>query len=138
MNENIYPCITVDGNAHELADFYVSIFPNSQILNKTPFVAVFSLNGTRFMTLNGGPDFTASNGISFVISCNNQEEIDHYWDALIFEGKEGKCGWLVDKFGINWQVVPKVLSKIMSDAEKAPKAMYAFMQMKKIIIEDLM
>ncbi len=138
MNNSIYPCITVDNNAHAVGDFYVRIFPNSSIVNKTPFVSILNLNGNRFMVLNGGPEFRPSNGISFVVSCENQEEIDYYWNHLTKDGEEGKCGWLVDKFGIHWQIVPKILSQLMNDTEKAPKAMYAFMQMKKIIIQDLM
>jgi predicted 3-demethylubiquinone-9 3-methyltransferase (glyoxalase superfamily) len=137
MDQKLYPCLWFDGKAHEAADFYCSVFPNSKIINKTPMVAIFELNGNRFMGLNAGPEFQFNEAVSFVIRCEDQKEVDHYWDALTKEGKEGKCGWLTDKYGLSWQVVPSILSEIMSDPEKAPKAMYAFMQMKKLIIEDL-
>ena len=137
MNSNLYPCLWFDGKAHEAADFYVSIFPNSKIVNKTPFVAIMLLNGNRFMALNGGPEHQFSPSTSFVVSCENQEEIDYYWEKLTSEGKEGKSGWLQDKYGVSWQVVPTQLSSLMSDEQKAPKVMFAFMQMKKLEIELL-
>lgn len=89
------------------------------------------------MLLNAGPKFTFNEAISFVIPCENQEEVDYYWNQITAEGEEGKCGWCTDKYGVSWQVVPKILSELMRDPEKAPKAMYAFMQMKKLIIADL-
>ena len=138
MSNSVYPCLWFDGKAHEAADFYCGIFPNSRILNKTPLVAVYELNGARFMNLNGGPEYSFSEATSFVISCDDQEEIDHYWSALTNGGHEGKCGWLTDKYGVTWQVVPSMLGTLMSDPEKAPKALYAFMQMKKLIMADLL
>jgi len=90
------------------------------------------------MGLNGGPEFKFNEAVSFVISCETQEEIDNYWEKLTEGGEEGKCGWLEDKFGISWQVVPSILGKLMNDAEKAPRVMYAFMQMKKFDIQKLM
>ena len=137
MSNKIYPCLWFDGKAHEAADFYCSIFPNSRILNKTPLVAVYELDGNRYMNLDGGPEHTINEAISLVISCEDQEEVDYYWDKLTEEGKEGKHGWLYDKYGVSWQVVPTILGKLMSDPEKAPKVMYAFMQMRKLIIQDL-
>ena len=137
MNQNIYPCLWFDGKAHEAAEYYCQVFPNSRILNKTPMVAVYELNGNRYMNLDGGPEFSFSEAISFVISCDNQDEIDHYWDKLKEGGSEGKCGWLKDKYGVSWQIVPSILGKLMSNPEKAPKVMYAFMQMKKFILADL-
>lgn len=137
MSHKIYPCLWLDGQAHEAADYYCSIFPNSRILNKTPLVAVFELDGIRHMTLNGGPEFAFNEAISLVVTCENQEEVDYYWDKLTAGGKESKCGWLQDKFGVSWQIVPAVLGELMSDPEQAPKVMYAFMQMKKLIIKDL-
>ena len=136
MNKT-YPCLWFDGKAHEAADFYCSIFPDSKILNKTPMVAVYEIDGNRYMNLNGGPEFTFNEAISIVVSCDNQEEVDYYWSKLTDGGEEGKCGWLKDKFGVSWQIVPKVLSELMSDEQKAPKVMYAFMQMKKLIVQDL-
>lgn len=137
MTNKIYPCLWFDGQAHEAADFYTGIFPDSRIISKTPMVAIFELSGQKFMALNGGPEFTFNEAVSHVIDCADQQEIDYYWEKLTAGGKEGKCGWLTDKYGLSWQVVPSVLGELMRDPEKAPKAMYAFMQMKKLIIADL-
>ena len=137
MNNKTYPCLWFDGKAHEAADYYCSIFPNSKILNKTPFVAIYELEGSRYMNLNGGPEFKFNEAISIVVSCENQKEVDYFWNKLSEGGEEGKSGWLKDKFGVSWQIVPEVLGELMNDTEKAPKVMYAFMQMRKIIIEDL-
>jgi predicted 3-demethylubiquinone-9 3-methyltransferase (glyoxalase superfamily) len=138
MNKSIYPCLWFDGQALPAAEFYCSIYPNSKVLSANPMAVVFELNGAKFMALNGGPEFHFSEATSFVITCETQEEIDHYWDKLTEGGSEGKCGWLKDKFGVSWQVVPSILGKLMSDPEKAPKAMYAFMQMKKFDIAKLL
>ena len=138
MNKSIYPCLWFDGNALPAAEFYSSIHPNSKILSANPMAVVFELNGAKFMALNGGPEFHFSEATSFVITCETQEEIDHYWDKLTEGGSEGKCGWLKDKFGVSWQVVPSILGKLMNDPEKAPKVMYAFMQMKKFDIAKLL
>ena len=101
MTNPIYPCLWFDKQSKEAADFYCSVFPNSKILNTTPFVVIFELNGNRFMGLNGGPEFKFNEAVSFVITCKNQEEIDYYWEKLSEGGQEGKCGWLKDKFGIS-------------------------------------
>ena len=138
MANPIYPCLWFDGKAHEAAEYYCSVFPNSRIISLNPMVAIFELNGTKFMGLNGGPEFKFTEAVSFVVNCETQEEIDMYWDKLTQGGQEGKCGWLVDKFGVSWQIVPSILGKLMNDPEKAPKAMYAFMQMKKFDIEKLL
>lgn len=138
MNSAPYPCLWFDDQAKAAAEFYCSVFPNSKILNITPMVAVFELNGTRFMGLNGGPEYQINEGVSFVINCDTQEEIEHYWNSFAEGGLESKCGWIKDKFGVWWQVVPSILGKLMSDPEKAPKAMYAYMQMKKFDIEKLL
>ena len=127
MVSPIYPCLWFESNSKAAADFYCTIFPNSKIISVTPFVTIFELNGTKFMGLNGGPEFKFNEAVSFVISCETQEEIDNYWEKLSDGGEEGKCGWLKDKFGISWQVVPSILGKLMNDAEKAPRVMYAFM-----------
>lgn len=137
MSDKIYPCLWFDGQAHEAADYYCSIFPDSRILSKTPMVAVYELNGKKYMNLNGGPEYKFNEAISMVISCEDQEEIDHYWSELGKGGREGKCGWITDKYGVSWQVVPDILGQLMRDEEKAPKVMYAFMQMKKFNIDDL-
>lgn len=137
MTHPIFPCLWFDGNAKEAAAFYCSVFKNSKVLSENPMVVVFELNDTKFMALNGGPEYTFSPANSYVITCDTQEEIDHYWEKLSEGGKPGKCGWLTDKYGISWQVVPKILGQLMNDPEKAPKAMYAFMQMSKFEIEKL-
>jgi len=138
MIKPIYPCLWFDGKAKEAADYYCTVFPNSKIISFNPMVAIFELNGTKFMGLNGGPEFNFSEAVSFVVNCETQEEIDMYWNKLTDGGKEGKCGWLKDKYGVSWQIVPSILGKLMSDPEKAPKVMYAFMQMKKFDIEKLL
>jgi len=100
-------------------------------------VVIFELNGTKFMGLNGGPEYKFNEAVSFVVNCETQDEIDIYWNKLTEGGQEGKCGWLKDKFGVSWQIVPTILGKLMNDPEKAPRVMYAFMQMKKFDIEKL-
>ena len=137
MTHPIFPCLWFDGNAKEAAAFYCSVFKNSKVLSENPMVVVFELNDTKFMALNGGPEYAFSPANSYVITCDTQEEIDHYWEKLSEGGKPGKCGWLTDKYGVSWQVVPKILGQMMNDPEKAPKAMYAFMQMTKFDIEKL-
>ncbi len=138
MTHSIYPCLWFDGQSKEAAEYYCTVFPNSKIISTNPMVAIFELNGARFMALNGGPEYKFTEAVSFVISCETQDEIDIYWSKLTEGGQEGKCGWLKDKFGISWQVVPSILGKLMNDPEKAPRVMYAFMQMKKFDIEKLM
>ena len=100
-------------------------------------VVQFELNGRRFMGLNGGPNFVFNEAVSFVVECENQEEIDHYWNSLTQGGKENACGWLKDKYGVSWQIVPAILGKLMSDPLKAPRVLKAFMQMKKFDIAVL-
>lgn len=137
MNNSIYPCLWFDGNAKEAAEHYCSIFKNSKITGETPMVVKFELDGKPFMGLNGGPIFKFTEAISYVVECDTQEEIDHYWEKLTEGGHEVECGWLKDKFGMSWQIVPKVLGKLMSDPETAPRAVEAFMKMKKFDIETL-
>ena len=138
MISPLYACLWMDGKAKDAAEFYCSIFPNSKILSENSMVVIFQLNGTKFMCLNGGPEYKFNEAISHVIECETQNEIDHFWNKLSEGGEEGKCGWLKDKFGMSWQVVPKILGKLMSNPDTAPKAMYAFMQMKKFDIEKLL
>ena len=137
MTNPIYPCLWFDGQAKAAADFYCSVFKNSKIMANTPMVVTFELNGRKFMCLNGGPEYKFNEAVSFVVECETQEEIDYHWNKLTEGGQEGKCGWLKDKFGVSWQIVPTILGKLMSDPEKAPRVMYAFMQMKKFDIEKL-
>ena len=138
MNNSVYPCMWFDGQAKAAAEFYCSVFKNSRIINTTPMVVIFELNGSKFMALDGGPEYTFNEAVSFVVNCETQEEIDHYWSKLTEGGREWRCGWLKDKFGVSWQIVPSILGKLMSDPEKAPRVMYAFMQMKKFNIEKLL
>jgi predicted 3-demethylubiquinone-9 3-methyltransferase (glyoxalase superfamily) len=138
MTNEIYPCLWFDGQAKEAAVFYCSIFKNSRITIDTPLVVNFELDGKRFMGLNGGPIFKFNEAVSFVVDCETQEEIDYYWEKLTEGGEESQCGWLKDKFGISWQIVPTILAKLMSDPQKAPSVMEAFMKMKKFDISKLL
>ena len=138
MSNSIYPCLWFDGQAKAAAEFYCSIFENSKITNDTPMVVIFELNGRKFMGLNGGPTFKFNEATSFVVDCETQEEIDFYWDKLVAGGSESQCGWLKDKFGVSWQIVPTVLGKLMSDPEKGQRVVQAFMKMKKFEIEKLL
>lgn len=138
MTTQIHPCLWFNGQARAAADFYCSIFPSSKIIGDSGMVVNFELNGQPFMGLNGGPNFKFNEAVSLVITCENQEEIDHYWYKLIADGgSEGNCGWCKDKFGLSWQVVPAVLGELMSNPEKWQRVVQAFMQMKKFDIETL-
>ncbi|NUQ82370.1 MAG: VOC family protein [Bacteroidetes bacterium] len=137
MPTPVYPCLWFDGKAHEAADFYCSVFPNSRLLSRNDFIAVYEINGSRMMNMNGGPEFTFNEAMSLVISCDTQEEIDYYWEKLTAGGQENKCGWLKDRYGVSWQVIPSILGPLMNNPATAPKVLYAFMQMKKFIIADL-
>jgi len=137
MKNPIYPCLWFDGQAKEAAEYYCQIFKNSKILTDTPLVVKFELNGTVYMGLNGGPNFKFTEAISFVVDCDTQEEIDYYWTRLSEGGKEVECGWLKDKFGLSWQIVPTVLGKLMSDPQKAPRVMQVIYRTKKFIISEL-
>ncbi|MES2779516.1 MAG: VOC family protein [Bacteroidota bacterium] len=138
MKNEIYPCLWFDGQAEAAATFYCSVFPNSSIKSSSPMVVMFTLNGKQFMGLNGGPHFVFNEAVSFVIDCETQQEIDYYWNKLTEDGKESMCGWLKDKFGVSWQVVPTILGKLLSDPEKGPRVAAAFMKMKKFDIEALL
>jgi len=133
----MYPCLWFDGQAKTAADYYCSIFKDSKILSENPMVVTFELNGNKFMGLNGGPKYKFTPATSFVVECQTQEEIDYYWNKLGEGGRYDKCGWLDDKFGVSWQVVPAVLGKLMSDPDKAPRVINAFMKMSKFDIETL-
>ena len=138
MTHQIYPCLWFDGQAQAAAKFYCSIFKNSKITTDTPMVVAFELNDRKFIGLNAGPQFKFTEAISFVVDCDTQEEIDYYWNNLMADGgSEGSCGWLEDKFGVSWQIVPTVLPRLLSDPEKAPKVMQAYMKMKKFDIKEL-
>ena len=136
-NKNIFPCLWFDGKAKEAAGHYCNIFPNSKITSENPIVVNFELNGNKFMGLNGGPKYKFSPANSYVIECETQKEIDHYWEKLGESGIYNQCGWLDDKFGVSWQIVPKILGELMADTNKAPRVVKAFVQMKKLDIETL-
>jgi predicted 3-demethylubiquinone-9 3-methyltransferase (glyoxalase superfamily) len=138
MANQLYPCLWYDGQAKEAAIFYCSIFPNSKIISENPMVVVFELNNKKFMGLNGGPLYKFSPATSFVIECETQNEIDYYWEKLGDGGIFNQCGWLDDKFGVSWQVVPTILGELMNDSTKSKKVIDAFMQMKKFDIEKLL
>jgi predicted 3-demethylubiquinone-9 3-methyltransferase (glyoxalase superfamily) len=138
MTKQIYPCLWFDGQAKSAAMFYCSIFKNSKITDENPMVVNFELDGQRFMGLNGGPNFKFNEAVSFVMNCDTQEEIDHYWNRLISNGgEEGQCGWCKDQFGVSWQIVPTILGNLMAHPEKGQRVVAAFMQMKKFNIATL-
>jgi predicted 3-demethylubiquinone-9 3-methyltransferase (glyoxalase superfamily) len=138
MTNQIYPCLWFDGKAQEAAKFYCSVFKDSKITADNQMVVSFELNGKKFIGLNGGPHFKFNEAVSFVVDCETQEEIDYYWSKLIADGGvESQCGWLKDKFGVSWQIVPTILPKLLSDPDKAQRVMQAYMQMKKFDIQTL-
>jgi len=149
--QNISPFLWFDGKAEEAAKFYSSIFPNSKIgdiLRNGPdgpapqgsvLTVAFELDGQKFTALNGGPHYKFSPATSFVVNCETQDEVDYYWEKLSAGGKTMQCGWLDDKYGVTWQVVPSVLVKMLqdNDAEKARRVMQTMMQMVKLDIKPL-
>jgi predicted 3-demethylubiquinone-9 3-methyltransferase (glyoxalase superfamily) len=137
MTHQIYPCIWFDGNAKAAAEFYCSVFKNSKIISENPMVVIWELNGKKFMGLNGGPVFKPNEAVSFVVDCDTQDEIDNYWSKLTEGGEESQCGWLKDKFGVSWQIVPTILGKLMNDPAKSGRVTQAFMKMKKFDIKAL-
>ena len=124
-----------DKQAEEAAKFYVSIFKgDSKVISANPMSATFELAGQRYMALNGGPRFKFTEAISLFVTCEDQAEVDHFWDALIAGGgSPSQCGWLKDKYGLSWQIIPRTLMKLMGD----PKVVKAMMGMQKIIVADL-
>jgi predicted 3-demethylubiquinone-9 3-methyltransferase (glyoxalase superfamily) len=146
--QKIGPCLWFDGKAEEASNFYVSIFKNSRIVNTTRYpegsplpagkvmTVEFILDGQEFLALNGGPQYTFSPAISFVVRCETQEEVDDLWEKLLAGGAEQQCGWLTDKFGVSWQIVPNALMRMMSgaDADASQRAFAAMLQMKKLNI----
>lgn len=138
MSKPIYTCLWFDGKAKAAAEFYCSIFKESKILSENPMVVMFELNGTKFMGLNGGPKYKFTPATSFVIDCDSQAEIDHYWEKLGDGGTYSQCGWLDDKYGISWQIVPSILGSLMADPNKSPRVIDAFLKMTKFDIETLL
>lgn len=137
MTNQMYPCLWFDGQAKAAADYYCSIFKNSKIMEENPMVVTFELNGNKFMALNGGPKYKFTPATSFVIECETQEEIDYYWNKLGADGRYDQCGWLDDKFGVSWQIVPSILHKLMADPVRSQKVIEAFMKMSKFDIKTL-
>lgn len=125
-------------NAKEMAAYYQGIFADFKLISENPMAVVFEINGIRMMCLNNAaPNMPFNEKISFVLTVDTQEEIDRYWSYFTKEGQAGQCGWLEDKYGVSWQVVPSILGKLMTNPETAPKATYAFMQMSKFDIAKL-
>ena len=151
MVKPIAPCLWFNGNAEEAVDFYVSIFKDSSITHVDRFdedrpspdapvlFIEFEINGQPFQALNGGPQFTFSEAISLSIEVADQKELDYYWDALLEGGEESQCGWLKDKFGVSWQVVPSMLNDLLRDPdqERASQVMRKMMEMVKLDIAPL-
>lgn len=148
---NITPFLWFNGNVEEAVNFYVSVFKNSKILTMQSlpgdvpghkgkvFTATIELDGQKFMLLDGGPQFKFSPAVSFFVDCTTQKEVDELWEKLSEGGKPNRCGWIDDKFGVTWQIVPKALGELMGDPDrkKAKKVMEAMMQMGKIEIKKL-
>ena len=149
--QKITPFLWFDNNAEEAAKFYVSIFENSKITDTRRYgdagpgpkgsvmTVTFELEGQEFMALNGGPHFKFTEATSFFVKCKTQEEVDELWEKLSAGGEKSRCGWLKDKFGLSWQIVPEALGELLAhpDPEKAKRAMNAMLQMDKIDIRKL-
>src|SRR4051812_24607816 len=121
MAIQITPFIWYNDQAAEAAKFYTSVFKNSRIISSNPMVTVFELEGQQLMALNGGPQFKLNEAFSLVVTCDTKEKIDNYWTRLTEGGEESRCGWLKDKFGFWWRVVPAVLSKLMNDPDRTQR-----------------
>ncbi len=149
--QKITPFLWFDDNAEEAMNFYTSIFRNSKIVSisrygeggprpaGTVMTGTFQLAGQEFMALNGGPEFKFTEAISFFVNCETQSEVDELWDKLSAGGEKGQCGWLKDKYGVSWQIVPTALGKLLNDADpaKSQRVMEAMLQMSKIDIASL-
>jgi predicted 3-demethylubiquinone-9 3-methyltransferase (glyoxalase superfamily) len=151
MEQKIIPNLWFDTEAEEAAEFYTSVFEDSKILSKTHYpedapreagmvmTVEFELNGQRFTGINGGPDFKFDEAVSFLIGCEDQDEVDFYWEKLSQGGSEGPCGWLKDRYGLSWQVVPTGMDELFADPdpERAQRAMQAMLKMSKLDIAEL-
>jgi predicted 3-demethylubiquinone-9 3-methyltransferase (glyoxalase superfamily) len=149
--QKVTPCLWFDTEGEEAARFYTSVFPNSRIVDiarygsagprpeGTVMTVAFELDGQRFTALNGGPDFTFNESISFEVECGSQDEVDAFWTKLSEGGEEGPCGWLKDRYGVSWQIVPRRLTELLADPdrEKSQRVMQAMLGMKKIEIGAL-
>ncbi|MDQ3430845.1 MAG: VOC family protein [Actinomycetota bacterium] len=151
MQQKIIPNLWFDSEAEEAAGFYTSVFENSRILNVahypeggpgpagTVMTVEWELDGQRFVGINGGPQFTFSEAVSFQITCETQDEVDYYWDQLSAGGEEGQCGWLKDRYGLSWQVVPAGMEEVFADPDpqRAQRAMQAMLGMRKLDVAAL-
>jgi predicted 3-demethylubiquinone-9 3-methyltransferase (glyoxalase superfamily) len=151
MPQKITPNLWFDTEAEAAAEFYTSVFPNSRIVDVTHYTEAgprpagtvmtveFELDGQRFVGINGGPQFTFDEAVSLQIDCETQDEVDHYWERLTEGGEEGQCGWLKDRYGLSWQVVPTGMGEVFSDPdpERARRAMEAMLGMSKLDIAAL-
>ena len=151
MPQKIVPNLWFDTEAEEAAGFYVSVFKNARIVNVTHYTEAgpreagmvmtveFELDGQRFVGINGGPQFTFDEAVSFQITCADQDEVDYYWERLTDGGEEGPCGWVKDRYGLSWQVVPTGMEELFADPDKsrAERAMRAMLEMRKLDIEAL-
>ena len=151
MTQKIVPNLWFDTEAEEAAEFYVSVFKDGRVLNKTHYTegapreagmvmtVDWEVNGMRFTGINGGPNFKFDEAVSFLISCADQDEVDYYWEQLSEGGSEGPCGWVKDKFGLSWQVVPEGMDELFADADpkRAERAMQAMLQMGKLDLAEL-
>jgi predicted 3-demethylubiquinone-9 3-methyltransferase (glyoxalase superfamily) len=149
--QKLTPCLWFDTEGEDAATFYTSVFPNSKIVDiarygsagprpeGTVMTVSFELDGQAFLALNGGPEFTFTEAISFQVSCETQDEVDAYWSKLSEGGEEGPCGWLKDKYGLSWQIVPTALPELLGhpDPETSQRVMAAMLKMKKIEIGEL-
>jgi predicted 3-demethylubiquinone-9 3-methyltransferase (glyoxalase superfamily) len=155
ISQKIVPCLWMEKDAEKAAEFYVSVFKNSKIIKTSHYpkaseevsgqkagsvmTVTFNLEGQEFMVLNGGPFFKLSEAVSFMVFCDTQEEIDYFWNKLSFVKESEQCGWLKDKFGLSWQIVPTILETLMTgkDPQKVEKLMAVFLKMKKLDISAL-
>lgn len=149
--QKIRPFLWFNGQAEEAANFYTSIFKNSKLGHVSRYgddgpgpagqvmMVTFELDGVQFMALNGGPEFTFTPAVSFLVNCTSQDEVDHYWNKLSEGGETNQCGWLSDKFGVSWQIVPERLGELMTDddEEKSGRVMQAMLKMEKLDIAEL-
>jgi len=147
--QKITPFLWFNDNAEEAMNFYVSIFKNSKVgtvsrygdagpgPKGTVMSATFQLEGQEFMALNGGPLFSFTPAISLFVNCETQEEVDELWEKLSADGKKDRCGWLQDKFGLSWQIIPSALRRLLSDSARSQRVMQAMLQMDKIDIKQL-
>lgn len=135
----ITPFLWFDGKAGEAAKFYVSIFKNSKLLSESPNDATFVLEGQTFYALNGGPQYKFTPAVSFFVSCETQDEVDELWEKLSAGGGKSQCGWLTDRYGLSWQIVPSILKPLLSDPDpvKSRRVLDAMLKMTKLDIQQL-